>query len=200
MGAVPPREKQAGPGYEPALCGPIRSTPSSIMAMEPPPAPMASMPVTGITTGKSPTSAAFDVMAWPSRSSEISVLVPPMSIVRMLRSPAARARYWTAVTPEAGPESSVCTGKRRASAAAMAPPLERVTNNCDPGSRPSTYRSTAPMYSFMRFRTNALSTLTIARSYSPTRGQISLERLTSASAPTTVRMASSTARSCAGLA
>ena len=44
-----------GPGVAPAERGPTLSTGPSSQAMEPPPAPIASMAVTGIISGKSPT-------------------------------------------------------------------------------------------------------------------------------------------------
>ena len=52
VGFSPPRSYAAGPGSEPALWGPIRIWPSeSMLAIEPPPAPISIISMTGIEMG-----------------------------------------------------------------------------------------------------------------------------------------------------
>ncbi len=58
----------------------------------------------------------------------MSLLVPPMSKVMMRGVPVAAASRLAAMTPEAGPDSSVSTGRVRAVARLSEPPLEAVMN------------------------------------------------------------------------
>ncbi len=55
-----------------------------------------------------------------------SALVPPMSKVISRSKPAALPTNAAPITPAAGPESSVSTGRRPASAAGMMPPFDLV--------------------------------------------------------------------------
>ena len=112
--------------------------------MEPPPAPIASIPVTGIMRGNSPTSDSVETIGAPFRISDRSVLVPPMSMVRRSGSSSILPRNRAAVTPDAGPESNVWTGKARASRAAMTPPLDLVMKSRDVGRRSRRYASISP--------------------------------------------------------
>ncbi len=59
-----------------------------------------------------------------------SALVPPMSTVTILVAPASRATWAAPITPEAGPESSVCTGSSAARDAVITPPLDFVDSAC----------------------------------------------------------------------
>ena len=74
------------------LCGPTLGTPtSSTQATEPPPAPIAVTPTTGIMTGMPPICSAVLERGRPSSTTAMSALVPPTSRVMRLPSPAAPA-------------------------------------------------------------------------------------------------------------
>ena len=60
----------------------------------------------------------------PSAISDTSKEVPPRSPVITFNRPAARAIAPAAMTPAAGPESAVRTGKRRAVEVAITPPFD----------------------------------------------------------------------------
>ena len=64
------------------------------------------------------------VVGRPSRSSETSVLVPPISKDMELATPVFSAICSVAITPAAGPDRAVCTGWRTAMSALIMPPLD----------------------------------------------------------------------------
>ena len=64
----------------------------------------------------------------PSAETAMSPLVPPMSKVMMRGVPVAAASRLAAITPEAGPDSRVSTGRARAVARLSVPPFEAVMN------------------------------------------------------------------------
>src|SRR5215204_821734 len=63
----------------------------------------------------------------PSITSDTSKEVPPRSAVTTFGKPAARAMAAAAMTPAAGPDSAVRTGKRRAVAVDITPPFDCTT-------------------------------------------------------------------------
>ena len=100
------RRRSAGPTWS--------RPPSSTRAIEPPPAPIVWMSIVGSASRqRSTTPSVIDRAARPSVTSATSKLVPPMSIVRQSRSPAAASCQSPAVGPEAGPESSESAARRR---------------------------------------------------------------------------------------
>lgn len=56
----------------------------------------------------------------------MSTDVPPMSSVRIFSSPISRPVKAAPITPEAGPESNVSTGRAPAASSPMTPPLDLV--------------------------------------------------------------------------
>ena len=80
VGSVPPRPSAAGPGVEPALCGPTCGTPrSDTQPIEPPPAPteITSTMLTPVWNG--PRSRFLSMWISFSEMIPVSKLVPPMS-------------------------------------------------------------------------------------------------------------------------
>ena len=74
------------------LCGPTLGIPtSSTHATEPPPAPIAVTPTTGIITGTPPMCSLVLERGRPSSTTAMSALVPPTSSVMTLGRPAADA-------------------------------------------------------------------------------------------------------------
>ena len=57
---------------------------------------------------------------------ETSVDVPPMSKARSLLRPVRRAIITVEVTPPAGPDNTVWTGRSEAASAPISPPSERT--------------------------------------------------------------------------
>ena len=84
------------------------------------------MSTCGTLSGMLPIRLSTVTRSCPSRTRQTSVLVPPMSQVMTLPKPAARAAPTPAVTPPAGPESTVRTGSRRARARGMTPPFDAM--------------------------------------------------------------------------
>ena len=116
-----------GPGLEPALRGPTWICPSGeTHATLPPPAPTVFMSTCGTLSGMLPMRLSTVTRSSPSWTRHTSVLVPPMSQVMTPPKPAAFAAPTPAVTPPAGPESTVWTGVRRARASGMTPPLDAM--------------------------------------------------------------------------
>ena len=66
------------------------------------------------------------MVASPSMITETSVDVPPMSNASSLERPVRRDSMTVLVTPPAGPERTVCTGRSEAAAALIRPPSERT--------------------------------------------------------------------------
>ena len=79
-----------------------------------------------MTIGKSPTVSSVEYTGWPSRTSAMSALVPPMSNVIRFRYPAGMQTDAAPMTPEAGPDSIVSAVAWRASRAVVTPPLDFV--------------------------------------------------------------------------
>ena len=73
-----------------------------------------------------PTSVEREMVASPSKITETSVELPPMSKARSLEKPERRDSIMVLVTPPAGPESTVYTGRSEAAAALISPPSERT--------------------------------------------------------------------------
>ena len=92
--------------------------------MLPPPAPMVWMSTMGSFSGNGPTIPSLVTSGRPSRTRQMSALVPPTSIEMMSRWPAARATLTAPTTPAAGPDSTVCTGWRTQVAALVTPPSD----------------------------------------------------------------------------
>ena len=82
----------------------------------------------GVRIGSPPTAKSVRSSTRPG-SRLTSVDVPPMSKLISRSMPAAAAAARAPTTPPAGPESTVRTASRDASAALMAPPLERITRS-----------------------------------------------------------------------
>jgi hypothetical protein len=76
-------------------------------------------------SGKSPARLVVERAIWPSTTA-MSALVPPISKVSNRCSPASSPMYRAPITPDAGPESSVCTGAFPALAADITPPFDLV--------------------------------------------------------------------------
>ncbi len=79
-----------------------------------------------MTIGNSPTVSSVEYTGWPSRTSAMSALVPPMSNVIRSRYPARTQTAVAPMTPDAGPESMVSAVARRASRAVVTPPFDFV--------------------------------------------------------------------------
>ena len=115
-----------GPGREPALSGPTWSSlPASTWAIDPPPAPIVVISIIGVrmTRPKSMVVCAASAVS-PSTTSDTSKEVPPRSPVMTSGKPAAFAMAAAAITPAAGPDRAVRTGRRRAVAVDMTPPFD----------------------------------------------------------------------------
>ena len=99
-GSRPDRSRQ-GPGLAPALAGPTLSTPpSSMRAMEPPPAPMAVTSTEGkLMTMLNSMFHSGRISARPRRESETSALVPPTSRTITSGLSASRPMAAPAITP-----------------------------------------------------------------------------------------------------
>ena len=133
VACVPPQLYAAGPGDDPALCGPTwRWPPSSIQTNEPPPAPIVWMYSNGMASGRPSNMASCRRTDSPSTMSEASRLVPPMSMVMRLPSPVVRANDVAPITPPAGPERMRFTGASRALSTVIAPPPERIMKKWPP--------------------------------------------------------------------
>jgi len=136
VASAPPREYAAGPGDEPALRGPtLRSPISSTSAIEPPPAPISISSMVEMRIGRPlpsmkrfwrAASKLYAVSGSPPSTSESFAVVPPMSNARRFPPLSSRPKKAAARAPAAGPDSSIPTGVRRASAAWVSPPLESI--------------------------------------------------------------------------
>ena len=116
-------------------------------------------------TRKSPAKFSVEKRGSPSTTAT-SALVPPMSKVITRSWPACRATNDAPMTPAAGPESNVSTGRRPASDAVMTPPLDFVESTGAPMPSPRRPRSRSSKYTDIRCPTYAFITATKARSYS----------------------------------
>ena len=92
--------------------------------MLPPPAPIVWMSMIGSFSGNGPIVPSLVISGRPSRTRQMSALVPPTSIEMMSSKPAARATLTAPTTPAAGPDSTVCTGWRTHVAALVTPPSD----------------------------------------------------------------------------
>ena len=115
-----------GPGAEPADCGPLRSDPAaSIVASDPPPAPMVRTSMLGKTIGwPYSTCHSLVVRSSPSWTSEMSVLVPPMSTPIALGCPQRLAVCWAATAPAAMPDAARRTASFCTASGVITPPPE----------------------------------------------------------------------------
>ena len=73
-----------------------------------------------------------DTAGTPSSTRPTSALVPPVSKVIRRPLPAARPMAAAAITPEAGPESTVLTAFAAAARAETLPPLPWITSSSRP--------------------------------------------------------------------
>jgi hypothetical protein len=99
---------------------------SETSAIDPPPAPTLRTSSVGALAGKAPTSVEREIVGMPSTITETSVDVPPMSKAISFGRPDLRAIITVEVTPPAGPESTVWTGRSEAAAALISPPSDRT--------------------------------------------------------------------------
>jgi len=99
---------------------------SETSAIDPPPAPTLRTSSVGTLAGKYPTSVDREIVGSPSRMTETSVEVPPISKASNFLKPVRRAIITVEVTPPAGPERTVCTGRSEAAVALISPPSERT--------------------------------------------------------------------------
>ena len=141
----------------------------------------------------------------PLRMRLMSVLVPPMSMVTMVSAPTRSAKCAPAMTPPAGPDRTVWTGRARADSRVINPPEASITmiGLSRPTPRP-VWRSrsradSAPRYPAMTGVRKALRTVVLARSNSRNSREMSveIETTTPGSCCSSTALAS---RSCAGLA
>ena len=65
----------------------------------------------------------------PPSTSESLAVVPPMSKASTRPLPSAWPKKAAAMAPAAGPDSSICTGTRCASATWVRPPLESMSSS-----------------------------------------------------------------------
>src|SRR5574337_1242738 len=110
-------------GSAPALCGPIFSRPSSIHAIEPPPAPIVAMSIDGSASAWRLTVPAVVIALAPSTTSAASKLVPPMSTLMKLVWRCGRNAASAAVGAAAGPDSSVDAASAATASGEVTPPL-----------------------------------------------------------------------------
>jgi hypothetical protein len=100
---------------------PLRST----KAIDPPPAPIVVISIIGVRTTRPKSIAVCAASAvCPSAISETSKLVPPTSPVTTFGNPADVAMCAAAITPAAGPDSAVRTGRAFAISTVITPPLD----------------------------------------------------------------------------
>ena len=133
VGSVPPLAKAAGPGSEPALSGPTCKRPSrSTCAVEPPPAPISIISITGMRTGmpdplmNRAARAISNLRALCGRKWSIRhsfAVVPPISKLSTSRSLVSAAMRAARIAPPAGPDSTSRIGKRAAVSIVVMPPL-----------------------------------------------------------------------------
>ena len=111
--------------------------------MDPPPAPIVWMSTIGSLSGNGPIMPSLVTSGRPSRTRQMSALVPPTSIEMMSPKPAERPTDTAPTTPAAGPDSTVCTGWRTQVAALVTPPSDFMMSSgaCRP-SLSSAWRST----------------------------------------------------------
>ena len=120
--APAPRRRSAG---RPAST-PKRST----VAMVPPPALTVLMSSIGTARSRPSILPRLDSSGSPSLISATSQEVPPMSKVMMLADPLMRQASTPAVTPPAGPDSTVVTARRAAAANVAMPPFDCMMYFC----------------------------------------------------------------------
>ena len=95
----------------------------------PPPAPIELMSIIGKpTTVPNSMSNSLRISGVPSRTTETSVLVPPISIPIKLAMPPIREMAISAITPAAGPDMRVLTGFSMALWAVPNPPFDCMTS------------------------------------------------------------------------
>ena len=80
----------------------------------------------------------------PSAISETSKEVPPISPVITLGKPAFCAMYPAAITPAAGPDRAVRTGRLQAVSTAMTPPFDCTIRNSPPNPPSSSAPASRP--------------------------------------------------------
>ena len=167
--------------------------------MEPPPAPTLCTSTAGDLNWKYPSWMSRLTGVSPSRHSDTSVDVPPISKVRMSGTPISRARYAEPVTPPDGPERAIWIGLLRHSLRAHGPAV-----GADDGERPAEpllvdgCLEVPHVHAWCRGCTAVLTTVVSVRSYSPYSCPMSAEMETERSGWAS-RTMSLARRSCAGL-
>jgi hypothetical protein len=75
-----------------------------------------------------PTAYSWARITWPSSTIDALAVVPPMSKVMILPSPAASARACAPMTPPAGPDSMMFIGRSAAALSVVSPPLDCISS------------------------------------------------------------------------
>ena len=155
------------------------SPPASTHAMDPPPAPIVVISIIGvrIVMPKS-TDVSGPSAERPSAISDTSKLVPPMSPVTTFPKPALLAMCPAAMTPAAGPDRAVRTGRRHATSTSMTPPLDCTTRSSPSKPPPSSAPSSRRRYPDTSGCRYAFSAVVEKRSNSRISGRISWEAAT----------------------
>ena len=97
--------------------------------IDPPPAPKVTISRLGSAICTPATDLSPDSIGCPSRTTAMSVEVPPMSKLMISAASPSRASATAAATPPAGPDSAVPAARRVASATEATPPCDRITSN-----------------------------------------------------------------------
>ena len=91
-------------------------------------------------------SKAYAVSGSPPSTSDSFAVVPPMSKASRLPRLSSRPKKAAASAPAAGPDSSICTGVRSASATCVRPPLESIRSSGAGMPRSASRRAIASRY------------------------------------------------------
>ena len=102
----------------------MRSRPSSIQAIEPPPAPMVMISMDGSASANRFTVPVVVIDGRPPTTMAASKLVPPMSTVMKLSSLCACITARPAVGAAAGPDNSVDAASAATASGEVTPPLD----------------------------------------------------------------------------
>ena len=110
---------------------------ASTAAMLPPPAPISTISITGMRSGRPdprlnrPTRATSKLRedcGWPSSIRHTLAVVPPMSKLKTRSRPHCRAMSAAKMAPPAGPLSTRRIGKRQAVSMVVKPPPDSIRN------------------------------------------------------------------------
>ena len=154
-------------------------------AIEPPPAPISIMSITGVLMGspeplvKRCTRAASSmgmISKWPSSISAALAVVPPMSKEITSLWPARRPNQAVARPPPAGPDSSKRIGKAHAVCGDIRPPAECIRRKAPVKPRSVSSRCSFSRYALMSGCTKALAAVVTQRWYSDSSGTTALDK------------------------